>query len=1004
MAGAPSDDRRSSRSRFVGRARELERFSTALEAARAGHPTVLLVDGEAGIGKSRLLGEWHAAAGRSGASVFCGRCPRLVDASYPYAAIVDALATLATERGAAEVRALLGPGFRSFARLVPALADRGPADGGPDPADEPWGQGIIFEALSSLVRELGASAPVVFSLEDMHWADRATLDLVSFVARSVEGRGAVVVLTRRTDVAPRGDVDAWAAEMTRLAYVDTVHLGALGRPEVRSLVEAVSGRTVPSDASVESVYRRSAGNPLFVEELSRRSAHDTAPIPATLRDALLASMVALAPTTVRLLRRAAVIGGGISHELLEAVASVEPAALLEALEEAVDHRILDADENGYRFVRPLLAEAIEERMLPAERAAIHRMVADVLEERPELRGGISPGRRARHWLAAGRPAAALPLLVEAAELAATNHLNAEALDYRTKAIELVEQHGLAADRVTLAAEAAESANRAGRLDRALALVDGALAAVDPATADASLVAGALYERRAWYASRAGDGDGALEAADRALTLVPSDPPSPGRARALTARGRFRLQRSAVDAAVVDLRAAVEAAVGANASAEEGYARHVLGMALAAAGSFDEATTELQRAASIAEGTGEINELLWTALHLDQVATDTGRRHAAVDVLLERSRAARARGLDRSHGGLLAVIAAGGLVELGDWSEADGLIAGVVSRGPTPLEQIALDVVRGTLSVRRGAFADAAENLHAARAVMLGLRDGRTGGLVFDGLAELARWQGRLDDATATVHEGLAAVEHTGDDDMIVRLCLTGLRVLSDRADAIRRQGDRRVAADADRDADGFVERARRVLVERPRHSVVTATTAAAAELERRVIDENDEPGRWMTVVERWLAIGQPYDAALARWRWAQACVRADDRETALAVLAPAMTFALERGAAPLARRLDRFARLARLDVVGPGAVVDVRDQGAAPSAARRGEGARHTELTRREAEVLALVVAGRTNRQIATTLYMSEKTASVHVSRILAKLGATTRGEAAALARARGFA
>ena len=320
---------------------------------------------------------------------------------------------------------------------------------------------------------------------------------------------------------------------------------------------------------------------------------------------------------------------------------------------------------------------------------------------------------------------------------------------------------------------------------------------------------------------------------------------------------------------------------------------------------------------------------------------------------------------------------------------------VEDRGPGGLEVIVLHIGRGTLGVRRGRLSDAADHLHAAHVLTLGVQDGRMNGLVHDGLAELARIEGRLDDARQAVIDGLARIADTGDDDMIARLCLTGMHVEAAIVD--RNAADARRVERGRAHQRGAAARDRRPTrppahVVHPRGGV--RSRAPSARSRKPTGSRATRPPTRAAAVAAWARLGTPYGEAFARWRHAEALFAAGRRDDAAEELRVGHERAIALGAVPLRDGIEALARRARR-------LVHRRRHRRArrPERSRRRSGG----LTPRELDVLRLVVAGSTNRQIGAALYISEKTASVHVSRILAKLGVSTRGQAAAAARRRGL-
>jgi DNA-binding CsgD family transcriptional regulator len=278
-------------------------------------------------------------------------------------------------------------------------------------------------------------------------------------------------------------------------------------------------------------------------------------------------------------------------------------------------------------------------------------------------------------------------------------------------------------------------------------------------------------------------------------------------------------------------------------------------------------------------------------------------------------------------------------------------------------------------------------------------DGRLNGLLHRALAELAVWEGRLDDARHEVATGLGLLAHTGDDEFAARIAAVGLRAEADLAARARAgaSGHRRsgpVAEELTRRLDDLAETARRRRLSGT--SEVTASRLTGrAELSR--LADRPDPDAWLAARRQWDALGFRYPAAYTHFRRAEALLALGERrDRAETDLRAAHASARALGAAPLLAVVEQIARRARLDL-GDGART-------APPAGRGPASAADTlALTPREAEVLALVAEGLTNRQIGERLFISVKTASVHVSRVLAKLGAATRGEAAAIARRKGL-
>jgi DNA-binding SARP family transcriptional activator/transcription termination factor NusB len=374
---------------FVGRTAELATLEAALDAAAAGHGTTALVSGPAGIGKTRLTAELAARARGRGATVLTGRCIDLVGASLPYVPFVEAF------------RPLRSPAW----------------EGGES-------QLALFEAVRTTLERLSESTPVVLVLEDLHWADGSTLDLLAFLASAVRERRVLIVATWRRDDA----VQRLASELRRRRVAFAVELGPLSRPELAALVADVSD----DRALVESVCARAEGNPFFAEELIAAALRDDPELPELLQDALLADFARLSATARAIVRCAAAAGRAVPPAVLTAAMPGE--AVLEALREAVDHGLLVPDEASYRFRHALIAEAAYATLLPGEREDVHERLARALTAH-----GARAGELAEHWIAARRPEEAFSASLQAAREAEAVSGLSEALRHLERVLDLWDQ-------------------------------------------------------------------------------------------------------------------------------------------------------------------------------------------------------------------------------------------------------------------------------------------------------------------------------------------------------------------------------------------------------------------------------------------------------------------------------------------------------------------------------------------------------------------------------------
>ena len=359
---------------LVGRADELQRLEAALTEAADGHGSTVLIAGEAGIGKTRLASELGDRAREAGATVLSGRCIDLVGSGLPYLPLVEALRPLRGSPALADVSSSL----RELSRLVPELSELST----PVPLDArgPDSQLRLFEETLVVLEHVGAEAPVVLLLEDLHWADGSTLDLVAFLAHAARVQRMLIVATYRShESEPDNSLRRFVAELLRAREAVALALEPLGRDDVARLLATVAVAPLPTELVAE-ICERSEGNPFFVEELVAAAERGEKALPQVLRDVLLQRLDDLDGETRSLLRVAAAAGRDVPYRLLAAVVPLSEPQLVEALRRAVEHDVLVPDQpaGSFRFRHALLAEAIYTTVLPGEREELHERLARAL--------------------------------------------------------------------------------------------------------------------------------------------------------------------------------------------------------------------------------------------------------------------------------------------------------------------------------------------------------------------------------------------------------------------------------------------------------------------------------------------------------------------------------------------------------------------------------------------------------------------------------------------------
>jgi DNA-binding NarL/FixJ family response regulator len=982
-----------SSSRFVGRAPELAELEHLLGEAAGGHAQMAFVTGESGMGKTRLVDELAARAGADGARVLFGECIELGAGELPYAPIVGALRPL-VRRGDPVLDAL-GHARAELAQLLPELGESRPA---PVDAATATPQARLFEALLALLERLGREAPVLLVVEDLHWADRSTRDFLIFLSRALCRERVLVVGTYRSDeLHRRHPLRPVIAELERSERARRIDLRPFSREELAAQLTDILGAE-PERTLVERLYSRSDGNPLFAEELLAAGSDGRGELPPTLRDALIVRVEAL-PEAAQELLRVVAAGRRVEHDVLREVSAIEGRPLREALREAVAHGFLVPDEDGrYAFRHALLREAVVDDLLPGEQTELHLGLAEAIEKRLVSEEGDRGAATldlaaevAHHYAEAGDRPRAFSAALRAAADAEQVHAYGEAATLFERALELwarvSDPETLAGcDHVELLRRAARAHDLAGETNRMRTLLREALDEVD--REKEPVRAAALLERLGRARWSLGKGAEALEAYDEALALLPPDEVSEERARVLAAQGWGRMLAGLPGAEDWCLQA-IEAARAAGSRAVEEHALNTLGVVQTANGDAEAGEASLRRSIAMAREDGLIDDIHRGWSNLADALYVVGRTAEAREVALEGLAELRGSG----HCRWLTLTLIEIEFHLGNWDVAAELLSEDDLMRATSNARIHLLLRRAELMLGRGDVEDAIPLLEEARDRTARSLEPQWHDPIAAALAEAYGRRRRFDDARAVVSCGL---ERLGGGPGACHVAAAGAAVEADAAQHARHLGrDDEAAAAVARAAELAAiaaETAASVLGRaRPRSAPYAATAAAEAARARG----EDDPSAWVAIATAWETLGEPYEVARARWREAEAQAGAGDRAAAQAAAEAAHEIARSLDARWLLAELDVLARRARLRLGG--------DDDGQPDAAPP-EPADELGLTAREREVLALLAEGRTNREIGETLFMAEKTASVHVSRILAKLDVRSRTEAAAVAHRLGLA
>lgn len=948
---------------FVCRQVELATLTATVQRASSGAFSAALVSGDAGIGKSRLVDELGRAAERDGALVLVGRCVDIGDGELAYAPIRAALRMLA---GTIDDDSVLGPGGAELARLAPGLV--GEQEPGAN-ASTPYGKERMFELLLTTLGELGQRRPVVLVIEDLHWSDSSTRDLLRYLVRTATSERLALIATCRTGELDRTDpVRPYLVEMRRDPRVADIDLPPFSRDELAEYVAAITGE--PADpAALDDLYARSEGNAFFTGELLR--APDSLALPLTVHEALSIRLQRLPRRARKVVDAISVAGRQVGHDLLAHVTG-HPHDLADSVRDALSERVVavTSDGHGYELSHALLREAAYAELAPSERRELHAAFARTIEHHPQLaEGTMAAAEMAHHWDAAGQSGRALAACVAAATEAEQVFAHPEALRHFQRALEL--QTALAPhvrarfDQLTLTERAAEAASSVGDAELAVALAERAVELAPPARAGPQH---ARLARMLWDCGRGAD---VLPAIERAAELTPRDP-TVERAAMLESHARLLLLTGRAADAQAPIDEAIHLARGLGATDIEAaaLATRVITMGDRAADAIAAGRVALR----VARQHGDADTLMRASINAAEALDHAGEVGASIELARDGVTTARRLGLERVMGAHMHGEIAGRLLKLGRWDDAAAAIDDGLRLAPQGAAAVTVHHTAAVLAAHRG-DADAVATFAAASADEAGSGQSTARGTA--ALAETDLWHGHAAGAWRTVD---AALTHLDGAEYIwysAPLYPLGLWACVDRALRHRAEGDEPAATDACADAMSLLARLDRLLHDVDLPEPIAHRAQAAAELSR--LDATPSPDAWSRARRGWERLGFPFHGALCAWREAEARLLAgDDRERASEQLGPALRTAEALAAGPLVGMITALVRRHRVRLDG--------DADPLPAG-----------LTPRELEVLRLVAAGRTNREIGAELFISAKTVGVHVSHVLAKLGAANRAEAATL-------
>lgn len=942
---------------IVGRDDVLAEVADALGLDDAAPRSAVLLGGDAGIGKTRVVDATVERARDRGVRVLVGHCLDLGDHAPAFQPVADVLADVP----AADLDEL---GAALPALDVLRSGDAGRGEGDRLRAD-------VLAAVARTLEHLAASGPVLLVLEDLHWADASTRHLVRFLlARRFTRPVALLVTFRSDDLHRRHPLRPAVAEWTRLPSVRRVDLAPLDDAAMTILLQDRSTRGLSAEG-VGTILTRAEGNAFYAEELLDAGLAGGA-LPVDLADLLLVRVDRLGDDARAVVRVVACAGGPVDDVLLRRVVVTE-GPLDDALREAVDLKVLVPTGEALVFRHALLAEAVRDDLLPGERRRIHGAFLSVLAQEPGL---ASAAQTALHAHAAGESAVAFLADLRAADEARRVGGHDEAAGHLQRALGVVDHAPDGHDVVGLVTLTADVLLASGRLRTAAALLSEHLENEPPGEGRARL----LYTQG--QVAYLGETDADADAASLAALAAAADASVAVRARVESLRAQVASTLGLLDESLERAETALRLAEQAGDEQTVAEAQTTTLRVLARTGADVESTrAQYLELAESARARGDVHGELRAWHHLAFSHFNAGELDSAdhyFRVGMERShatgRAWAPYGFDgRFFGALVAYLR-------GDWDEV--LALGADLPGATRLARACLDAVMMLVDAGRGTQ-PATGTVETVRARWdLDLALAVHSGTALVDLAEDA-------DRALEVHEALVSTldavwrEHLGPQRLRLGALLAGrLAGAAPTAGSAERHRYLEVASAALAAAE---EAAERCLELGPEGGAWLARVRAEVSRLRWLADDGPDPReleqQWRDAVEGFGRYGEIYEVARSQVRLAQVLAAAGRTDEVARLLTEATATAERLGAVPL---------LAEAAALGP------------PSRGTRADDTT-VGLTPREREVLALVAEGRTNGEVATRLFISTKTASVHVSNILAKLGAASRTEAAALARRRGL-
>ena len=956
---------------LIGRESELTRLRDIADLSVEHGAQLAIVSGEAGIGKTTLITEVFSELAAGGWGTHVGYCIEYTDRSLPFGPIVNVLrSVLLDDRDALDQ---MTDGHRQdLAGVLPELDDHGTA-----PVPLAGDVDRLFDAITTTLASAATPRPIAVLIEDIHWADGATRDLISVLTHGLGPARVLLLITERTAALDRSHpLRTWLAESRRLANVHSLELDGLTSDELARQAERVLGE-LPVQSYVDELMERTGGNPFFSHELLMARRAGDRLLPTSLVEFVGSRIGRLDDDERSLLRCLAIAGGTADHRLLAQMApNLDVAATVRSL---FDSSVLVLDGNEFTFAHALLRDAILADVLPFEAEELHRSAAEAMLADPRRVQTVSDmASLALHWIGANDADRSLVTTIDAARAAAAVAAFDSAADMALQALESwpaasdpVNLTGLQREQLLL--DAAEWLASCYRGEEAIDLITSALAGWANAINHSSRAL--LLSRMApiqWHLGNPSEATRLLTEADRLVR---------GEESAEAAQVHHRLSKQAL--ADGQIHPALASAERAIEIAENHGPLVILIEAMTAKALAIGVTVDLNQGVELVR---QARAMALAEQLVSQVANTyrtemlvnvfrAGRTEAALDASREGLRYAEQHCGPRWRAEFRLDLCLG-YVEGGRLNRAEPLFEVLLSSELDDLRRLTVLQIAGQHALANDLTKNAETFLSAAIEIADRYQSAQETGFQWRLEAELARRQGQLDDALRLI-------------DRALELQLAGDNLTYTRDSIVEKIRVLRSWADHGREVEQLVDTTQQLVDRFSGPGLANRAMKALMELELTAVDGPVGQRQATETIAMVESAGFLYEAALARIIQIESelTLGPTDRLRLAELVRELHQLATTHGMEWIEVRAKSLAKIARVKL----------DNGSAPTPVASGSSHEYPHhLTTREVEVMALLAEGLTNKAIGERLYVSPRTVSTHISNLLAKIGAANRGEAAA--------